>query len=292
MKHLEKNDIQGILWVISACFFVALMIAIVRKTSQDLHVTQILMMRCFFSVLLLSPLIIKTNGKVFQTKKLKLHFLRSISGFVAMLSWFYVVTQIPLPEAVSITFIVPILTTLAAILILKEKVSKRLWISLLIGLVGVLIIIRPGFETVTIAHYISLVTAILWSISNILTKKLTKTDKPSTAVLYLALLIFIMSIPVAAPYLKAMNFNQLIWLFFLGLSANLAHFSLSTAYSKTELSILQPFDFTRLVFISVIAYFAFGELVDIYMIIGSIIIIISSVYLTQGSKVKLVKCYK
>jgi drug/metabolite transporter (DMT)-like permease len=284
MKSLHRDDIIGILWAVCASFFVAIMIGIVRKTSQDLHVTQILMMRCFFALLLLTPLIIKTNGKVFQTKQFGLHFLRSISGFIAMLSWFYVVTKISLPEAVSITFIVPILTTLAAMIFLKENVTKKLCLALLLGFAGVMIIIRPGFNDIVIAHYISLLSTILWSFSNILTKKLTKTDKPETVVLYISILILIMSIPASAPYLKSMNFEQLIWLFFLGLSANLAHFSLSIAYGKTDLTTLQPFDFSRLIFISLIAYFAFGELVDIYMVIGSVIIILTSIYLTSGKK--------
>ena len=280
----QKNDLSGILWAISSCFFVAIMVGIVRQTSTEFHVTQILMMRCFFSVILFTPLIVKTNGKIFQTKKLKFHLFRSITGFTAMLMWFYTVTQLPLPEAVSITFIVPIITTLAAVLIFKEIVTKRLWMAIILGFIGVLIIIRPGFHQIVMAHILSLIVAVFWSFSNIITKELTKTDKPQTVALYVALLIFIMSVPAATPYLKAMTLTDLIWFFFLGLSANLAHISLSIAYAKTDLSILQPFDFTRLIFISIIAYFAFDELVDIYMLIGSAIIIFSSFYLSLSKR--------
>lgn len=284
MKYkIESKEAQGIILAITACFFVAIMISIVRKVSSQLHITQILMMRCFFSVLLISPLVIKSKGKLFYTNKLHLHLARSTTGFIAMLCWFYVITKIKLPEAVSITFIVPILTTLLATIFFKEKSSKRLWISLFIGLIGVLVIIRPGFNNISFAHLIAIISATLWSVSNIITKKLTKTDKPQTVVLYIAAIILIMSIPTATPYLQSMNLEQLIWLFFLGLSANLAHLSLSLAYEKVNLSILQPFDFSRLIFISLIAYFAFDELVDIYTIIGSIIIIFASIYISPKS---------
>jgi drug/metabolite transporter (DMT)-like permease len=209
-----------------------------------------------------------------------------MSGFVAMISWFYVVTQIPLPESVSITFIVPILTMVCASIIFKEKINQKLWLSLFFGMIGVLVIIRPGFAEITTAHLIAILSAVLWSFSNVLTKKLTLTDKPKTVALYLSTMILIVSIPAAAPYLKPMNFEQIIWMFLLGLSGNLAHIFLSTAYVKTELSILQPFDFTRLIFVSIIAYFAFNELVDIYMIAGSMIIIFSSFYLSVKGRVR------
>ena len=284
LKNIKKTDLEGIFWVTCSCFCISLMIAIVKATSAHIHVTQILMMRCFFSFLLFAPLIIKTNGTIFKTKKLGLHFVRSISGFISMLSWFYVATEIPLPEAVSITFIVPILTTAAAVVILKEKVGYRLWVSLILGFIGVLIIVRPGFETINFAHFICLISTISWAVSNILTKQLSETDSPKTVALYVAIIIFIFSIPAAAPYLKAMTLMELFWFFLLGVSANLAHISLSIAYGKTDLSILQPFDFTRLIFVSLIAYFAFGQLVDIYMITGSLIIVFSSFYLSLNKK--------
>ena len=273
------KEYKGIFLFILSCFFVSVMVGLVRQLSTTgLHFTQILMMRSFFALLLMSPLIIKSNGKILQTNNLKLHFLRSSTGFIAMLSWFYVVTQITLPQAVSITFTVPIITTLAAVMILNESVNVRLYLSLFLGFCGVLIIIRPGFNDLHFAHFISLLSTIIWAISNVFTKKLSKTEGANTITIYLSIIILFLSIPITLPNFQNMNLEQLTWLFFLGLSSNLVHITLSSSFKIADLSLLQPFDFSRLIFTSLIAYFAFSELIDFYTIIGSIVIIFAAFY--------------
>ena len=273
------KEYKGIFLFILSCFFVSVMVGLVRQLSTTgLHFTQILMMRSFFALLLMSPLIIKSNGKILQTNNLKLHFLRSSTGFIAVLSWFYVVTQIPLPQAVSITFTVPIITTLAAVMILNESVNVRLYLSLFLGFCGVLIIIRPGFNDLHFAHFVSLLSTIIWAISNVFTKKLSKTEGANTITIYLSIIILFLSIPITLPNFQNMNLEQLTWLFFLGLSSNLVHITLSSSFKIADLSLLQPFDFSRLIFTSLIAYFAFSELIDFYTIIGSIVIIFAAFY--------------
>lgn len=268
---------QGIFWAILTCFLVSLMISIVRHLSGQFHVFQIVMMRNFFALVFLLPFIIKNIDRVVKTKNLRMYFFRGLVGFVGMVLWFYVITLIPLSEAVSITFIVPITTTLAAMFFLKEKVSPRIWWSLLIGFVGVLIIVRPGFRDLSIAYLLALLTPFVWSISNIMIKKMVATEKPETITLYLSCVMFILSIPFAAPYLKPIPVTDLLWFALLGLISNGSYIANAICYSKVDVSVVQPFDFSRLIFTVIIAYFAFGEKVDLMMLIGAGVILFGSI---------------
>jgi len=281
-----SNNSKAIFFAILTCFLVSVLIAIVRHLSENFHVFFIVMMRNFFAFAFFIPWMIKSPRKLFYTKKIHLHFLRNINGLVAMLVWFYTVTLIPLPEAVSFTFVVPIITTLAAMFFLKEEVHARAWIALIIGLVGITIIIRPGFYEFKLAYLLAIITTILWSISNVMVKIMTNTDKPETIVAYMSIIMLVFSIPLGTMHLASMNFSDVFWLAMLGLFSNLSHISLSTAFSKADLSVIQPFDFMRLIFTSIISYFAFDEVLDFWSGLGALVIVLGTIFVAPKGKGK------
>ncbi|MES2677973.1 MAG: DMT family transporter [Pseudomonadota bacterium] len=283
MYHRLSQKSQGILWAIITCFLVSVMIAVVRHLSEHFHPFQIVMMRNFFALVFLLPFVIKNIDQFVKTSHLKMHLIRGVVGLAGMLLWFYVITLIPLSEAVSITFIVPITTTIAAMFFLGEKVDKKIWISLTIGLIGVLIIIRPGFREFKIAYLLALLIPFVWSVSNILIKKMVATEKPQTITLYLSFVMFILSIPIAAPYLKPIPIPDLCWFLLLGLISNCSYIANAICYSKTDVSTVQPFDFTRLIFTAIIAYFAFGEKMELMMFIGAAVILFGSLIVASKS---------
>ncbi len=286
LYHKLSNNSKAIFFTIITCFLVSVLIAIVRHLSSHLSVFFIVTMRNFFAFSLFIPLMIKSRSHLFKTKKLHLHILRNLNGLVAMLIWFYTVTLIPLPEAVSFTFIVPIMTTLAAVFFLKEKVNPRIWLALFVGLIGILIIIRPGFHKFEFAYILALITTVLWSISNLLVKVMTDTDKPETIVAYMSFIMLIFSIPLGIPYMTELSVADIFWLTMLGLFSNLSHMAMSTAYSKADLSVVQPFDFTRLIFISIISYFAFDEVIDLWSGLGALIILAGTIFIAPKSNKK------
>ena len=282
--HKLSNHSQGIFFAILCCFFASILIALVRHLSAQFHIFFIVMVRNFFGLLFFAPYILHNYKAVFKTKKFHLHLFRGINGLISMFVWFYVLTLLPLSEAVSISFIIPILTTLAAVIFLKEKVTKKTWISIFAGFIGILIILRPGFREFKAAYLFSFASVFLWLISNILIKVMTRTEKPQTIVANMSLIMMLFSVPFALPHLKALNFENLLYFIFLGLISNLTHICLSISYSKTDLSATQPFDFLRLVFTAIIAYFAFGEVIDIWVVIGSLVILVGVVIVAPKRK--------
>jgi S-adenosylmethionine uptake transporter len=148
-----------------------------------------------------------------------------------------------------------------------------MWFSLIIGFIGVLIIIRPGFRDLGLGYLLALLTPFVWAISNILTKQMVKTEKPESITFYLSFVMFILSIPFAAPYLKPISWVDFLWLSMLGLISNASYIANAICYSKVDISVVQPFDFSRLIFTVIISYFAFDEKVDLMMLIGAVVIL-------------------
>lgn len=288
MSFFQKfsNNAQGISYAVAACFFASLLIAIVRFLSAEFHIFFIVLMRNFFGLLFFLPQIARDYKSVLKTTKINLHIFRGVNGLLSMFIWFHVVTVLPLAEAVSISFIIPILTTAVAVIYLKEKVRSHNWIACFIGFIGILIILRPGFKEFNTAYFYSFASVFLWIISNILIKTMTKTEKPQTIVAYMSLTMLLCSIPFALPYVKAVNLENFLWFALLGLISNLTHICISNSYAKADLSYVQPFDFTRLIFTAIISYFAFGEVIDFWVVFGSLVILCGVVIVMPRRKSK------
>jgi drug/metabolite transporter (DMT)-like permease len=269
--RLSDNS-QGIFYSILACLFASILIAIVRFLSTDFHIFFIVFMRNLFGLIFFFPQIFDNYRKVFTTKHIKLHLFRGVNGLLSMICWFYVITNLDMSEAVSISFTIPIITTIAAGYFLKEKISKKIYLSCFIGLIGILIILRPGFKEFKIAYIFSFISLILWVASNLVIKIMTKTEKPQTIVAYMSLIMLIISIPLAIPYFQKIDLIDIFNFAMLGLVSNILHIFVSSAYAKADLSFIQPFDFTRLIFTAIISYFFFGEIIDIWVLVGSLII--------------------
>ena len=110
---------------------------------------------------------------------------------------------------------------------------------------------------------------------------MTKTDKPETIVAHMTFFMFIFSLPFAIPYFAPLDFISFIEFLILGIISNISYKLVATAYSKNDLSILQPFDFSRLIFTSFVAYFVFDENLDMWVFVGSLIILFGLVLIVK-----------
>lgn len=285
-KINHEQNYNGIFEIILSCFLLSIIVALVRHLNQNFHIFFIVMMRNFFGLIFLLPQFIKNRGAIFQTKNIYLHVFRGGNGTISTFFWFYAISSIPLSEAVSLSFLTPIITTIASMIFLKEKVSKNIFIASFISFIGVIIILRPGFHKFDEGYIFSFCSIIFWTISNLIVKTMTKTDKPQTIVAHMTFFMFIFSMPFALPYLAPLNFTAFIEFLILGIISNISYKLIAEAYSKNELSILQPFDFSRLIFTSLVAYFIFDEKLDIWVFIGSLIILFGLILIVKKKRSK------
>jgi drug/metabolite transporter (DMT)-like permease len=202
-----------------------------------------------------------------------------------MSCWFYTISVLPLQEAVSLNFLTPILTILAGQLFLQERVNKYTYFACLLSFIGVVIILRPGFKNISSVYLVPLASVLLWVISNLIVKLMTKTEKPTTIVAYMSIFMLIFSIPLGIMHLQKITIMNLFWFIILGLVSNLSHIYVAKAYSVSDLATVSPLDFTRLVFVSIIAYFMFNEKPDFYVFIGSAIILVAMILISKKPKI-------
>ena len=282
----QEQNYRGIFEITLACFLLSIVVALVRHLNQNFHIFFIVMMRNLFGLIFLLPQFIKNRDTIFQTKNIYLHVFRGGNGTISMFFWFYAVNSLPLSEAVSLSFLTPIVTTIASMIFLKEKVSKNIFMASFISFIGVIIILRPGFHKFDEGYIFSFCSIIFWTISNLIVKVMTKTDKPKTIVAHMTFFMFIFSMPFALPYLSPLNFTAFIEFFILGIISNISYKLIAEAYSKNDLSILQPFDFSRLIFTSFVAYFIFDEKLDIWVFVGSLIILFGLILIVKKKSTK------
>ena len=261
------------------------MLCAVRYVSVEHNSFVMVFWRSCFSLLFILPWIIRNNYKLAYSKKINLHIIRAIIGVIAMTCWFYALSILLLPQATALSFTAPIFTTIAAIIFLKERPGLRRWSAIIIGFLGTLIIIRPGFTEFHHASFIVLFSTSLWAIVAVIIKKLTHSDDPKTILFYMSLFSIPLSLPLAIIFWQNISLNNLTWLAFIGLTANFAHICLTKAISLADLTLILPFDFLRLVFIGIFAYILFSDPTNIYDIIGSLIIISSSIYISYREKI-------
>jgi len=266
--------------IILSVFFSAAMSVLIKLAQQDTNVFTAAFLRFFFGVMVLSPIFIKTKLNVFKTSHLKVHFLRVLINYPSMLLFFYGINFVTIEKANSLTFIVPFIATILAVIFLKEKIYVYRIFALVLGFIGMLIIIRPGMIEVSYGVYMILISSFLWAVMIIITKILSKDESAITILSYQYLLMFIISFVFALFNWQTPSQETLLYLFLAGLSGTIFHLTLYQAYKLVDVSLVQPYSFLVLVFASILGYFVFDEVPDIYTWIGTSIIFVGIIIIS------------
>jgi drug/metabolite transporter (DMT)-like permease len=262
----------------TACF--SAMSLFIRFASTDLHTTEIVFLRNLFSVLLMMPWVFKNGIGVLRTTRLKSHVWRGTVGVIGMQLWFYCVVILPLNEATALSFTAPILTTIFAMLFLGEQAGFHRWAAILMGFVGALIIIRPDPDNMNWMLLLVPCATSMWAIASIFVKSLTTTEPPNRIVFYMALVMTVWSAPAALYHWRMPDLEAMIYCFAVAATSTVAHLCLVRAYARADIAFLMPFDFSRLVFTAIFAYFVFGEVSDYVTWAGAAVIVASAAYIS------------
>lgn len=270
-----------------ACLSLSVLAAIIRHVSANVNIVFISAALNIIAFPMLIPWSISERVWFPKTRALKLYTTRAIIGTTTLLLWAWGISLIPLVHVTSINFTAPLFTAALAVFFFREKMSGKNMLALVLGFAGALIIIRPFTDAFQVGSLIILFQAILRASVNLVIKKLTRIESYQSIVFYTTFLAAVLSVPLLALSWQEITTNDLYWLIAMGMISVIYQFSLAHAYSRADLVVLMPFDFTALIFTSIIAYMAFGQILDIWTVIGAIIIIGSSVYTASAGKVVL-----
>ena len=252
-----------------------------KHLSTEIHFLEVVWGRYFFMVLISVPItFIFFRKHLSWPKNINIQLARSIFLFLSTILFFYAISVISLAEALTLAFVSPLIVTLLSAILLKEQVGYRRWTAVIVGFIGAIIVIRPGFNEISLATFAGLGTGITYAFYVITTRKLSSIDSPLLTLIFTGLSgAIIISIIVPFVWITP-NFIQ--WLFLIGLAAvgTLGHFFLILSLNFAEASKLAPFAYFEIVTNIIIGYYFFGDLPDRWIWIGLIIIVSSGVYIT------------
>jgi drug/metabolite transporter (DMT)-like permease len=273
-------SLAGALWMCGAACAFALMVNLVRHLTQSLDPLQVVFFRNAFGLLAMLPWLLRRGPGVLRTERLGLH-ARAAIGIVAMVCWFTSLALLPLAEATALSFTAPIFTSILAMLLLGEVMRARRWSATAVGFAGALIILQPGFTSLQPAALLAIVTALVWASSTILVKVMARTESAGAIVTWLVLFSTPISLLAALFVWQTPTAGQLGLAALLGAAGSAGHFCMTRALAVAEASAVMPFDYLRLPVVACIAYFAFGEVPDLWVWLGGTVIAASGIYIAQ-----------
>tara|TARA_A100001011_G_C14275285_1_gene828906 strand:+ start:1 stop:885 length:885 start_codon:yes stop_codon:yes gene_type:complete len=281
-----NNNIKAILLTISASFFAVFMEALIKAAQYDSNVYTIGFLRFFFGFLIILPYVVTKKFNTYKTKNLKFYIVRGAFNIPVMILGFGALVYVPLEQFKAMHFLSPIIVVLLSFIIFREQIYRFRIFALIIGFLGTLIIVRPGYVDFNIGTIMILVSLIFWSFIIILSKFVSKDDSPITMVTYQYTLMTVFAFPLAIYFWQMPSLISLLLVFIAAASGTILHLCLGLAYKYADLSVTQPIWFTGLLFGSGIGYLVFNEIPDFWTWIGGIVVFTSVLVITYFEKNK------
>ena len=272
---LSKNQLGFLYMFISICAFS--LMDIIVKWSVDYPIGQVLFFRGFFGIIFYFFVIPRERlHNFYRTKRAGLHFLRCISGLIALISIFIALRELPLATVVSISFAAPIFTTIFSIFLLSEKVGIYRWLAVLVGFVGILVITEPGISELNIYYIFPIIFCLGLSYVAITIRQLSSTEPVWLISFYFSLSITLLSFLTIQQGWVMPSLKDFILLSFVGIFGGVANLWLSQSYKYAEVSLVTPLKYLALVFAIIFGYFIWNEIPTIKTLSGALLVIIST----------------
>ena len=274
---------------ISALSF-SIMDVLVKFMSSIYPTGEIIFFRGFFGLIPIIFIIPRDRYKnFFQTTKLKLHLTRAIVGAIAMIGIYLGVKFLPLADAITITFAAPVFATIFSMIILKEQVRMYRWAAIIIGLIGVTVVLKPGTDMFSVYSLFPILFCIGFGIIAVLIKKLSETEPDYLIAIYFTLTLIAVGACSLFFQFVLPKFQDLLPLVAIGIAGSTGNIFLTMSLRKGSVSTVTPIKYLSLVFATVSGIFFFNEIPHVSTLFGAFLIILSSVIIFKREQIKNVK---
>ena len=272
---------KAIIYNLLAWTILPFMDVIAKYLSADMSFLQITWARYFFTVFFALPFMFFFYRKnLIWTTQPKLQTIRGLLLFFANILFFYSISIISMAKALTLAFIAPLITTALSPFMLNEKVGIRRWSAVIVGFLGSLIVIRPGFLDFNLATIAGLGTGFFYGLYLIVTRKLHTSDTPLLTLLLTGVVgLAIGSLIVPFVWIN-LSINQWLLLALMGIFACLGHFFLILSLKYADASKLAPLGYFEIVTNVILGYYFFSDFPDKLSWFGLFIIILSGVYIS------------
>jgi len=238
------------------------------------------LIRYSFGLVFLLPAIGSLRAAHLTRRQWTLFSLRGGLHALGVILWFYAMTRISIAEVTAMNYMAPIYVTSGAALFLGETLALRRIIAVVLGLLGAVIILRPGFRELTNGHFAMLIAAVVFGGAYLLAKVLTDEVKPSVVVAMMSIFVSLFLLPFALPVWITPTWEELAILATVAVFATGGHYTMTLAFAAAPLTVTQPVTFLQLVWATILGAVVFVEPIDIWVVIGGTVILGSVTFIT------------
>ena len=278
---LQSFQTKAIILNILSIVFFSIMVIFIRKASENLHILEVVFFRNLLAFIVMLPLLTSTGLAAIKMNNTKLFFMRGFFGAIGMLAGFTCLTLIPLAQATAISFSKPIFITIGATIFLGEIIKARRIAAIIIGIIGMLIIVQPGVNSLSFGIMLAIIAALAHSINALIVKKLTLTDSPQAIVMWMVIILIPITFVPAVTVWQWPSFETWLYLWGIAIVGTLAHFSWTKSYTMAEITSLESIEFIKLPIMALFGWMIFSEIPGTWTWIGGSIIFISTIYISR-----------
>ncbi|MDA7543599.1 DMT family transporter [Acidimicrobiia bacterium] len=273
------DTIKGSLWMVGGVFCLTSMAVAGKEISLQIDTFEILFYRSVIGVSIILFFLVKKNQlHEINLKEISTHLKRNVAHFTGQNLWLYALASITLAEVTSLEFTMPIWIVLFSYLMLNEQMDKFKIISVCIGFIGVLITVRPDIESINLGLIAAAISAIVFALTNIYTRRLTRTESTLTILFFLTAmqLIFGLITSLLDGRLDIPTTENIVWIVVIGFAGLGAHYCITTALSLAPPTVVAPIDLLRLPIVVLIGVMFYSEQGDMFIYLGAALIIFAN----------------
>lgn len=283
----SRKHLAALLAALVASLSFAVGMALIRLLAPEVPPLELVLFRNVIGAAITLPWILRYGVGGLRTSNHGFYIGRACLGFLAMVLWFTGVAHLPLNESAALSFTSPLFATIAAMVFLGETVGSTRWVFTIVGFLGAMIVLRPGFHEIHWAQLVVLLWAAIAGGNTAVVKHLTRSDSATAIVTYMTLYMIPFSIIVAVPVWVTPPAHT--WPAILGVAAfaTLSNLAVTRAFALWDASAVMGIDFIRLPIAAILAWFMFGEVPSLWAWLGGGLIVTATVLSAHHSAQRL-----
>lgn len=241
----------------------------VRELLDTMGTFEVLFFRSLVSLAMVLALVPRYGFGALRTHRFGLHLVRNLLHFCGQFAWVYAIAFLPLATVFAIEFTMPVWTAVLAVLLLRERLNAGRVTMLVLGIAGILIILRPGFAFIHPAALVMLGGSLAFASTMITTKSLSSTDAPIVVLFYMSVIQLPLGLLPALPQWVTPTAADLPWIAGVGVAGYTAHYCMTRAFRLADATLVVPIDFLRLPLIAAVGALFYNEPVELVTMLGA-----------------------
>ena len=282
----RDSSLRGIGLMLLGSVFLSAADVVSKYLTASMPALQIIWLRYAAFAVIMIAMAAPGGFALMRPKRVGMQVLRGVAVTVSSILFVSSLKYLPIADATATSFVSPLFVTALSIPLLGEKVGWRRWTATVVGLIGVLIVVRPGGSDFQAASILPVLSASSWAFALIVTRLMSATESPVTTLAWSAITGCLL-LSLVQPLTWQPLSQEALWLgLFIGVSSTIGHWFVILAFRHADASLLAPFSYIQLLWASVFGFFLFAVLPDLFTLVGAVIIAASGLYTAHRERIR------